>query len=228
MSISKIQAKKLSKDFVQGGKKLNVLQNIDVEFIQGKTYAITGASGSGKSTLLHLLGGLDTPSAGHVLFDSLSLQKIRGIKKEQFLNKSIGFVFQFHYLINELTVLENIMLMGLIHGQPRKECEKHAKELLGHVVLTDKADCYPFTLSGGEQQRVSILRAIFNKPKFILADEPTGNLDANHAKQVVELLKRYQSEWNTGIILCSHDKAVYGAMENILQLENGKLMNLEA
>lgn len=223
MSISKIQAKKLSKDFVQGGKKLNVLQNIDVEFVQGKTYAITGASGSGKSTLLHLLGGLDIPSAGHVLFDSLNLQKIRGAKKEQFLNKSIGFVFQFHYLINELTVLENIMLMGLIQGKPRNEDAKHAKELLEYVSLTDKANCYPFTLSGGEQQRVSILRAIFNKPKFILADEPTGNLDANHAEHIVELLKRYQKDWNAGIILCSHDKAVYGAMENVFQLDDGKL-----
>lgn len=201
-----LEAKSIHKTFELAEKPLHVLTNISITFESAKTYAITGASGSGKSTLLHLLGRLDTPTSG----------KIVG-------KPSVGFVFQFHYLINELTVLENIMLMGLIKGKSKKSCEEKARKLLKHVGLADKEKSYPFELSGGEQQRVSILRAVFNKPQFLLADEPTGNLDATNAAHIVDFLLACREEWQMGIILCSHDKAVYERMDEVFELVDGGL-----
>jgi ABC-type lipoprotein export system ATPase subunit len=209
---SALIAKNISKTFTQAGKKLQVLKDISLSFEQGKTYAITGASGSGKSTFLHILGGLDTPTSGSILFN-----------KERNLNSSIGFVFQFHYLINELTVLENIIIMGLISNRSKKECVGEAKKLLEHFGLSDKADCFPYQLSGGEQQRISIMRAIFNKPNFLLADEPTGNLDAKNAEKIVDFFLACQKKWGMGLILCSHDKSVYEKMEYVLELKDGSL-----
>jgi len=220
---SVLEAKNVHKTFVQAGNKIHVLQGITKKFEQGQSYAITGASGSGKSTLLHVLGGLDTPTKGAVFFNDNELTKLRDDKKEKLLNSSLGFVFQFHYLINELTVLENIMLMGLIDKKPHEECMEQAKKLLEHVGLTNKADSHPYKLSGGEQQRVSILRALFNKPDFLLADEPTGNLDAQNAKQIIDFFLQCQQEWNLGIILCSHDQAVTQRMNHIFSLEQGRL-----
>jgi len=223
VSTATLTTKNLEKKFIQADKTLHVLQGITNTFKQGATYAITGASGSGKSTLLHLLDGLDTPTSGSVLFNDQNLSALRASAKEKLLNSSLGFVFQFHYLINELTVLENIILMGLIAGEPKKVCVKKGEELLEHVGLQDKANAHPYTLSGGEQQRVSILRALFNKPAFLLADEPTGNLDAKNAAQIVDFLFTCQKEWNLGVILCTHDHAVYNKMDHVLTLENGKL-----
>ena len=214
----------LKKDFLQGGKTLNVLKNVNAEFVQGGSYAIVGVSGSGKSTLLHLLGGLDVATSGKVLFNNQNIFEFRASKKDEFLNKHLGFIFQFHYLIKELTVLENIILMGLIKGENKKECEKKAKKLLQKVGLIDKISEYPTQLSGGQQQRVSILRAIFNKPSFLLADEPTGDLDAQNATDIVDLLLFCQKEWNTGLIICSHDSSVYSKMENIFRLDDGVLI----
>jgi len=222
-TVNTITAKKIHKTFIQADKQLKVLQNISVSFEQEKTYAITGASGSGKSTLLHILGGLDAPTSGSVLFNKDDIAKMRSYTKERLLNLSIGFVFQFHYLINELTVLENIILMGMISKKSTKECESHAKKLLRYFGLARKANSYPYQLSGGEQQRISIIRAIFNKPAFLLADEPTGNLDANNAKKIVDFFLQCQKEWKMGLILCSHDKSVYERMEHVFEIKNGRL-----
>jgi ABC-type lipoprotein export system ATPase subunit len=220
MNSSKLYAENIKKTFIQAEKPLEVLKGISINFEQGKTYAITGASGSGKSTLLHILGGLDTPTTGKVSFND---QEISGQQtNRKFLNTSIGFVFQFHYLVNELTCAENIMLMGMINNQPKKKVLDRAKKLLKQVGLKDKAHSYPFELSGGEQQRIAILRAIFNKPDFLLADEPTGNLDAKNAESIIKLLLDCKDEWKMGIILCSHDEKVYKKMENIFELGNGK------
>ncbi|MCK4517148.1 ABC transporter ATP-binding protein [Candidatus Babeliales bacterium] len=223
MNQSTLQAKNISKQYLQAKAPLPVLKNISVSFEQGKTYAITGVSGSGKSTLLHIMGGLDAPNSGDVFFDEQNFYKLRARAKEKLLNSSVGFVFQFHYLINELTVLENIYLVGLIRGEKKPIAIERAKKLLDHVGLLDKAEQHPFQLSGGEQQRVSILRAIFNKPKFLLADEPTGNLDADNAQLIVDFLLECQKEWNMGLIICSHDKAVYERMETVLELKGGSL-----
>ena len=211
----------LKKDFYQGGVQQQVLAGINAEFEQGKAYAITGVSGSGKSTFLHLLGGLDQPTSGTVLFNGQDIFKLP--RKDAFLNKSIGFVFQFHYLIKELTVLENVMLMGLIKGENRKKCLDRAQSLLSAIGLADKINHHPGQLSGGEQQRVSIARAIFNKPSFLLADEPTGNLDEANAELIVSFFLQASNEWKMGLVICSHDKAVYKKMETVYCLHNGLL-----
>ncbi len=208
-----ISAKNLKKEFGQEDKKtLKVLNNITIDFEKGKKYAIIGSSGSGKSTLLHILGKLDNPTSGSVNLSA---------------NSTIGFVFQFHYLINEMTVLENIILNGLINGKNKKDCITKANNLLNRFGLSDKSQNYPFQLSGGEQQRVSILRAIFNKPDFLLADEPTGNLDEQNGKIVLDFLIDCQKEWNMGLILCSHDKTIYEKMEYIFELKDGQLNKLK-
>jgi lipoprotein-releasing system ATP-binding protein len=218
-----IAVKNLIRNFDQGKKIIQVLRGINYEFQQKNTYSITGTSGSGKSTFLHLLGGLDTPTSGEVIISEKNIATLKQKQKEELLNQTLGFVFQFHYLINELTVLENITLVGEIKGMSKQKAAAHAQNLLESVGILDKANSYPDELSGGEQQRVSIVRAIFNKPQFLLADEPTGNLDAENAKAIVDLLLQCQSEWGMGIILCSHDKSVYERMETVLMLKDGTL-----
>jgi ABC-type lipoprotein export system ATPase subunit len=211
----------VSKNYWDGKKELQVLKGVTTTFEQGSTYAITGASGSGKSTLLHILGGLDEPTSGSILFNQEPLSDLKN--KNIFLNQQLGFVFQFHYLIHELTVLENIMMIGVIKGDSVQVCKEKALKLLSQLGIHDKANNYPDQLSGGQQQRVSIGRALFNKPTFLLADEPTGNLDANNAHNLVELLLQARQQWGMAIILCSHDKNVFSRMDNILQLHDGVL-----
>lgn len=209
------------KDFCQGGKDLRVLRGISVTFTQDHAYAITGVSGSGKSTLLHLLGGLDTTTRGIVTFNGQDLASLKHAQKNAMLNQHLGFVFQFHYLMKELPVIENVMLPGLVAGQSRRDCRQRAQALLAMMGVADKESVYPTTLSGGEQQRVAIARALFNRPAFLLADEPTGNLDADNARMVIDLFFKAKAEWGMGIILCSHDPAMYNRMETIYQLHDG-------
>ena len=220
---AKLEALHLSKIFSQAGQPHQILNSIDQTFVQGKTYAIIGASGSGKSTLLHLLGGLDKPSTGSVLFNGKNISLFSDSKKEHFLNHSVGFVFQFHYLINELTAFENVLIKGLISGRDRKDVEAEADELFEYVGLTAKKSLLPAQLSGGEQQRVAVMRALMNKPAFLLADEPTGNLDAENAQQVTRLFVECNKDWGMAVVICSHDAKVYGSMEHQLKLEDGRL-----
>ena len=212
------------KDFGHDDKITHVLKGVSVEFCKGMAYAVKGVSGSGKSTFMHILGGLDAPSDGKVTFNGKDIYKLKQSEKEKFLNQTMGFVFQFHYLIKELTVLENIMLVGLVKGECNKKCRTRAFELLQSMGLTGKENSYPGQLSGGEQQRVSIARAIFNKPSFLLADEPTGNLDSDNAKNVVDLILRAKEEWGMGVIICSHDPDVYNRMEIVYTLHDGLLV----
>ena len=198
----------ISKHYVQGGEDLVVLDGVSLMLDAGKTYAITGASGSGKSTLLHILGGLDEPSSGQVHRHNIS-------------RSDLGFVFQFHYLIRELSVLENVALAGRIAGTDAATCHEQATELLGELGLSGRLHAYPHQLSGGEQQRVAIARGLFNKPKFILADEPTGNLDAANAAQVTKLLLDAHKQWGMGLIVCSHDEAVYSKMDTVYEVRDG-------
>ncbi len=209
------------KDFYQGGKIQKVLRGVSVTFAHDHAYAITGVSGSGKSTFLHLLGGLDTPSHGTVLYGGKDLATFKHAEKNLLLNKSLGFVFQFHYLIKELSVIENVMLPGLVAGEKRSKCYQRARELLAMMGVEGKENAYTVTLSGGEQQRVAIARALFNKPAFLLADEPTGNLDADNARIVIDLFFKAKADWGMSIILCSHDPAVYERMETIYHLHDG-------
>jgi lipoprotein-releasing system ATP-binding protein len=210
------------KSFAQGGKRLEVLRGVDAVFEQGKSYAITGVSGSGKSTFLQIIGGLDKPTHGDVFFDQKNLRSMRD--KAAYLNTKIGFVFQFHYLIKELSVLDNIMLVGLIGGLDAVLAKQRALELLGLIGLEHKAAEFPMKLSGGEQQRVAIARALFNKPAFLIADEPTGSLDEANAANIVTLFEQFQREWRMGLIICTHDKAVYERMGSILRVHHGTLV----
>lgn len=211
------------KNYTQGDALVHVLKGVSATFEQGKSYAVTGVSGSGKSTLIHLLAGLEVPNQGIVTYDSQDINLLSEAKKSIFLNKTIGLVFQYPYLIKELTVLENVMIKGLIAHGHTKEVEQQALSLLQNVGLAQKTYSYPGQLSGGQQQRVALARALMNNPKFLLADEPTGNLDPQTAQTILDLIMQAQKEWGMGLIISSHDEYVTKKMEKIYTLKDEKL-----
>jgi len=218
-----IRADKINKLFGQGSVSTQVLKANSAAFRQGSSYALTGASGSGKSTLLHLLAGLDQPTTGAVFWNEQNVATLSQSKLDQFRSTQIGLMFQQPYLIREFSVIENCMLPGLIAGWSKADCSARAAKLLERVGLQQKLHEKPSALSGGQQQRVALSRALFNKPHFLLADEPTGNLDAATGQEIVSLLCSCQHEWNMGLIISSHDKSVTDAMEHICHLDNGFL-----
>lgn len=213
----------LRKEYGHGAKLQEIIKGVSTSFVQGKTYAITGVSGVGKSTLLYILAGLDTPTSGSVLFNNKDLAKLTAQEKEKFLNKSVGLVFQYPYLIRELSVIENVMMKGLIARQDDAKATKKAKNLLQLVGLEDKAEAHPASLSGGQQQRVAIARALFYEPVFLLADEPTGNLDNKTGKEIIDLLLQCHKEWGVGLIVSSHDTYLVNKMRVIFELRDGVL-----
>lgn len=212
------------KDYTQGNSCISVLRGVSMLFEQANSYAIIGVSGSGKSTLMHIAGGLDLPTNGDVFFNMINVKSMTGKKRDSFLNKHIGFIYQFHYLIQELTVIENIMLPGLIKNMIFSECIDRAQELLKLICLEGKGDRFPSQLSGGEQQRVGVARALFNKPTFIFADEPTGSLDRDNADKIIDILLLAQKQWEIGLIICSHDPYVYNRLDNVYTLKAGVLV----
>lgn len=218
-----ITVENLHKNYMSGNNELRILRGINVSFESGASYAITGVSGSGKSTLMHLVAGLDRPTCGKVLYNGKDIAVLSASEQSTFLHKSIGLVFQLPYLINELSVRENIMIRGLIGGMDQETCCTRAEQLLEAIGLTDKSCCKPETLSGGQQQRVALARAIFTKPDFLLADEPTGNLDEKTGADIVNLLVSCQHEWGMGIIVSSHDAYVADRMQTVYQLKDGLL-----
>jgi lipoprotein-releasing system ATP-binding protein len=218
-----LQADGLGKDYAQGKGVYTVFNELNVAFDQNRSYALIGASGSGKSTLLHVVSGLDVPTRGRVLFDGLSIASFDNKTKEELLNKQFGFIFQFHYLIKELTVLNNVIMPGLINGMSLSHAQQKGEMLLEYMAVLDKKDDFPTRLSGGEQQRVSIARALFNEPAFLFADEPTGNLDEENAQKVLELLLSCKKKWGMGLIVCSHDEAIYKSMDVVMRLHHGNL-----
>jgi lipoprotein-releasing system ATP-binding protein len=220
---SHIDVTQVTKNFRQGSVVTPVLQGITTQFVSGNSYAITGASGSGKSTLLHLLAGLDVPSSGTVSYDGVSLATLKEPEITAFLAHSIGLMFQDPHLIRELSVIENVMIKGVIAGMSEDQARARAHELLTLFGLADKATHTPSSLSGGQQQMVALARALVNKPKFILADEPTGNLDAESGKRVMDELVRCVGE-GMGLIVCSHDPYVTKRMTTILSLKDGQLV----
>lgn len=222
--VAELKASNVKKFFKQGEETVYVLKGVSAQFEQGTTYALTGPSGSGKSTFMHLLAGLDTPDEGTISFNGFEISTMSDEQRRNFLNKTVGLVFQQPYLIRELTVIENVMLKGLIEGLEQPLCHAEALALLGKVGLESKAENYPMALSGGEQQRVAIARALFNRPAFLLADEPTGNLDVATGTMIIDLLLACQAEWNMGIIVSSHDAYVAAKMKHVLHLKDGILL----
>ena len=218
-----LHTKNLYKSYRQADQELIVLKGITATFEPGKTYAITGVSGSGKSTFLHLLAGLDEPTQGFVYYGNQDLAQLTSAEKVTFLTRSIGLVFQQPYLIREMTILENVMIKGLLGFNNYIQTQMRAKKLLEQVGLADKIEQYPGQLSGGQQQRVAIARALMNQPEFLLADEPTGSLDVKTGESIMELLLQLREHWNMGLIVSSHEPYVYEKMETIFELKDGNL-----
>ncbi len=187
-------------------------------------YVITGASGSGKSTFLHMLAGLEKPTEGYVAYHNERIDHYTAAQKELFYNQHIGILFQQPYLIPELSVLENVMIKGILAKKNNNEVKKEALELLERVGLTDKAYVLPGTLSGGQQHRAALARALCNRPRFLLADEPTGNLDAKTGAVIIDLVLAYQEEYAMGLIISSHDPEIKKRMHTVLELKNGFLL----
>jgi len=182
-----------------------------------------GISGSGKSTLLHILAGFDTPTSGSILFDQKPIDLFSVAQKEQYLQRTIGFIFQQPYLIKELSILENIMLPALIAGIGDADARERALELINLIKLHEYANYRPGILSGGQQQLVALARALCNKPAFLCADEPTANVDTHNRTEMIALIKHGVAAWNMGVIVCTHDPVVAEAMERILHLREGKI-----
>lgn len=203
------------------------LKGVSFEIDQGEFLAVVGPSGSGKSTLLHILGGLDRPTKGRVIVDGVDLSMLNRDELAEYRNKKMGFVFQFYNLIPYLTAVENIELPMSIAGVPPSKRRRIALELLSTLGLEDKAYKRPTELSGGEQQRIAILRALANNPKLILADEPTGNLDSKSAKVVVETFRKLVDEKNITVVMVTHNLELTKACDRIIHLRDGRVVGEE-
>ncbi len=206
---------------------LNVLKGIDLEVQEGERVGIFGPSGSGKSTLLHILGSLDRPSRGRVWLDGVVYEGMKDRGLSRFRNERIGFVFQFYHLLRELTALENVMVPALIGGASRNEAKRRAMELLEAVGLRERALHRPNELSGGEIQRVAVARALVNRPRIVLADEPTGNLDQETSRDLMGLFCDLNRRFNVTFLLVSHDESLLEHFTRGYRLEDGRLRRFE-
>ncbi|MBP6892539.1 ABC transporter ATP-binding protein [Candidatus Babeliales bacterium] len=214
----------LSKFFFQTTNQLQIFDKIDYQFLSNKSYALMGPSGIGKSTLIAMMAGIDHPTAGLIKFNDQIISQQIFEQRMQLFEKKISIVFQQPCLIAELTVLENVMLKSIIQETVSDDLKKHALQLLNDIGLEGKALAFPHNLSGGQQQRVSILRSIFDAPQFLLADEPTGNLDQISAALIIKMLLEYQKKYVMGLIISTHDILVAKQCDVILKIENQKLI----
>lgn len=203
------------------GSQLEVLKGIDLDIYQGEAVCILGASGAGKSTLLHILGALDRPTLGRALYKEQDLSRKTDEELAAFRNKELGFVFQFHHLLSEFSALENIMLPARIGGVSPKEAKTRAMELLKLLGLQDRAEHFPSQLSGGEQQRVAVARALVQQPKILLADEPTGNLDTENSRHIQELFFNFKNRLGLTLVVVTHDANFATRFPRRLMLKDG-------
>jgi lipoprotein-releasing system ATP-binding protein len=216
---------RLRKRFVHGGRLLEVLRGVDLEVRPGEMVAIVGASGVGKSTLLHVLGTLDTPTEGTILFDGRDLTRMPQARLADFRNREIGFVFQFHHLLPEFTAIENVMMPALIQRVPRAQAEERSRAILVRVGLAERLTHRPGELSGGEQQRVALARALVLRPRLLLADEPTGNLDTVTSSAMHELFSELNLELGMTMIVVTHNPDLAARMPRQLRMVDGLILD---
>ncbi|HZM05429.1 MAG TPA: ABC transporter ATP-binding protein [Candidatus Saccharimonadales bacterium] len=220
---SMLLARNLHKTYVIGGRQLDVLRGIDLTVERGEFLALRGASGAGKSTLLHLLGGLDLPNQGEILFDGANLLKLSSSALANLRNRRVGFVFQAYHLLPELSAMENVMLPARMARLTVDEAHSRAYDLLGRVGLAKRTEHRPSELSGGEQQRVAIARALINQPDLILADEPTGNLDSRTGDEIIQLLYTLRAERQATFIMATHSADIAARAPRVIELVDGQL-----
>ena len=221
-----IRAEGLAMTYAEGKLRTPVFAGLDLAVQSGETVAILGASGAGKSTLLHLLGGLDTPTAGEVFVAGQRMSSLSDADRGALRNRSLGFVYQFHHLLPEFTALENVMLPVLLSGAHVPDANRRAKALLESVGLGHRLDHKPGELSGGERQRAAVARALVNRPACVLGDETTGNLDEKTAETVFELMLALNREQHTALVLVTHDRRLARRLDRVLELHEGKLRQL--
>ncbi len=217
-----IQVQQLFKSYGNGTKRVEVLKGVDLNFFRGEKAAIVGASGVGKTTLLHVLGTLDRPTGGKIFYEGKDIYALNEKELALFRNREIGFVFQFHHLLPEFSALENTMMPCLIQGIPKKESAYRAEAILTLVGLKERLSHKPGELSGGEQQRVAVARALVLEPKVLLADEPTGNLDTKTGESVFDLLQELNQIKGVTLIVVTHNLKLAGKLTRQIQLIDGK------
>ncbi len=216
-----LSAKNIQKKYGQ----LQVLKGVDININKGEVVSIVGSSGAGKSTLLHILGTLDNADTGEIILNNQRVDKLFGKKLAAFRNKEIGFVFQFHHLLPEFTALENVCIPGWIAGGKKKEIQLKATQLLKTLGLSDRLENKPQQLSGGEQQRVAVARALINNPAIVMADEPTGNLDSKNAKELHQLFVDLRQQFNQTFLIVTHNEELAQMSDRIVHMKDGRIIS---
>ena len=214
-----------AKNIYKSYGKIEVVKGVSFSIERGEVVSITGSSGAGKSTLLHILGTLDTADKGEILLNNQSLTHVKDKALALFRNRQLGFVFQFHHLLPEFTALENVCIPGWIGGKKRKEVEAYAIKLLSTLRIENRMHNKPQQLSGGEQQRVAVARALINNPAIVFADEPTGNLDSNNAKELHQLFIELRNEFQQTFLIVTHNEELAKSSDRVLHMKDGLLVN---
>ena len=222
---SVLECRKVVRKFREGSCELVVLSGVDLNVRAAERVAIVGASGSGKTTLLQIMGGLDDPSEGEVFVDGQPMHGSNELSKADLRNRYIGFVYQFHHLLPEFTAAENVAMPLMIRREPKNEALAKAGDILARVGLGERLTHKPGELSGGERQRAAVARALITRPQLVLADEPTGNLDAGNGEHVLKLMLELNRELETSLVVVTHDQSIAARMDRVLVLENGALRN---
>ncbi len=219
-----VKTQSIVKNFESGNDTIKVLGGVDFELSKGEIVAVEGPSGSGKTTFLHIIGALEKPTSGNVYLSGKDLRHQNDRELSRMRNKTVGFVFQFHNLFSELTALENVMIPMLVSGMQKGKAQDRAREILSEVGLSERLSHHPSQLSGGEKQRVAIARAVANSPKVVLADEPTGNLDLNTARTVLDVFLNLARKDACGVVIVTHNTVVSSACDRTLRLKGGVLV----
>jgi lipoprotein-releasing system ATP-binding protein len=214
-----------AKNIYKKYESLEVLKGVDVTINKGEIVSIVGSSGAGKSTLLHILGTLDKPDGGEIYLNNQRMDTLKNKRLAEFRNKHIGFVFQFHHLLPEFNALENVCIPGWIAGSGKKEVAQRATQLLQTLNLGDRLDNKPQQLSGGEQQRVAVARALINRPEIVFADEPTGNLDSKNAMELNELFMRLRNEFGQTFLIVTHNEELAQLSDRMIYMKDGKIVD---